>query len=50
MPPNFSLQSILDYHHSRVEVLEVELGKLLHSQKEMTDFLQQLNAIRKDCM
>jgi flagellar protein FliJ len=43
MPPNFSLQSILDYHHSRVEILEVELGKLLQSHKEMTDLLNQLN-------
>ncbi|MEI8132702.1 MAG: hypothetical protein WCG34_09720 [Leptolinea sp.] len=42
MPPNFSMQSILDYHHSRVEVLEVELGKLIQSQKEITALLEEL--------
>jgi flagellar protein FliJ len=44
MPPHFSLQSILDYHHSRVEVLEVELGKLMQSYREMTEQLNQLNS------
>lgn len=28
MPPKFSLQSVLDHRHSRVEALEVELGRL----------------------
>ena len=35
MPPRFSLQSVLDYHHNRVEILEVELGALLHSRQEI---------------
>lgn len=39
MPPRFSLQSILDYHHSRVEILEVELGRLVHSRQEIIDTL-----------
>jgi len=33
MPPKFSLQPVLDYRHNRVEVLEVELGRLLQTQK-----------------
>jgi len=39
MPPRFSLQSILDYHHSRVEILEVELGTLVHTRQEIMDML-----------
>jgi flagellar protein FliJ len=42
MPPKFSLQSILDYHHNRVELLEVELGRLLHSRQEIMDLLMAL--------
>ena len=29
MPPKFALQSVLDYHHSRVDVLEGEFGRLI---------------------
>jgi flagellar export protein FliJ len=39
MPPRFSLQSILDYHHNRVEILEVELGTLVHTRHEIMDML-----------
>lgn len=42
MPPKFSLQSVLDYHHSRVEVLEVELGRLTHSRHDIMDMLMSL--------
>jgi flagellar export protein FliJ len=28
MPPKFSLQTVLDVRHSKVEILEVELGRL----------------------
>ena len=28
MPPKFSLQPVLDHRHNRVEVLEVEMGRL----------------------
>jgi flagellar export protein FliJ len=30
MPPKFSLQNVLDYRHSKVEKLEVILGRLHH--------------------
>ena len=30
MPPKFTLQSVLNYHHKRVELLEMELGRLRH--------------------
>jgi flagellar export protein FliJ len=39
MPPRFSLQSILEYHHNRVEILEVELGSLVQNRKEIMDML-----------
>lgn len=42
MPPKFSLQSILDYHHSRVEILEVELGTMLHNRHDIMDLLMDL--------
>jgi len=42
MPPRFSLQSILDYHHNRVELLEVELGTLVHTRQEIMDMLLSL--------
>lgn len=34
MPPKFSLQSVLDLRHGKVELLEIELGKLLGKQLE----------------
>jgi flagellar export protein FliJ len=39
MPPRFTLQSVLDYHHNRVEILEVELGTLIHTRQEIMDML-----------
>ena len=42
MPPRFSLQSILDYHHNRVEILEVELGTMLHNRHGIMDLLMNL--------
>ena len=35
MPPTFNLQSVLDVRHSRVEALEIELGKMLSLQQEV---------------
>lgn len=35
MPPTFNLQSVLDVRHSRVEALEIELGKMLALQQEV---------------
>ena len=34
MPPKFSLQSVLDLRHGKVELLEIELGKLLSKRLE----------------
>jgi flagellar export protein FliJ len=39
--PKFSLQSVLDYRHSRVEVLEVELGRLNQLRQEKLDAIAQ---------
>jgi flagellar export protein FliJ len=44
MPPKFTLQNLLDYHHSRVELFEVELGKLYHSHLEVTGQIDQLHS------
>lgn len=38
----FSLQSILDYRHSRVEGLEVELGQLLQAEQQAQSVLEAL--------
>ena len=45
MPPKFSLQSVLDYRHSRVEVLEVELGQLFATQQQYEEYLQSLHSM-----
>jgi flagellar export protein FliJ len=42
MPPKFSLQSVLDYRHNRVEVLEIELGKALQAHQRALTFLEAL--------
>lgn len=42
MPPKFSLQGILDYRHSRVEVLEVILGKTMQDHQNAIDALHDL--------
>lgn len=46
MPPKFSLQPVLDYRHNRVEVLEVELGRLLQTQKRGQTILEALHDSR----
>lgn len=35
MAPKFSLQNVLDVRHGKVELLEIELGKLLTAQQEV---------------
>jgi flagellar export protein FliJ len=40
MGPKFSLQSILDFHHKRVEILELELGRLNQSKLTAMEILQ----------
>ncbi len=46
MPPKFSLQPVLDYRHNRVEILEVELGRLMQTQKRGQTILEALQESR----
>jgi flagellar export protein FliJ len=46
MPPKFSLQPVLDYRHMRVEVLEVEHGRMIQAQQHATAFLDALQNSR----
>jgi flagellar FliJ protein len=43
MAPKFTLQAILDYHHSRVEQFEIELGSLNHQKAELEEMINLLN-------
>ena len=40
--PKFSLQNVLDIRHDKVELLEIELGKLLTIHQETKNFLSSL--------
>jgi flagellar export protein FliJ len=42
MPPKFSLQSVLDYRHSRVEALEIELGNAMQAHQRALTYLEAL--------
>lgn len=44
MPPRFSLQPVLDFRHSRLEALEVELGRLLAAHQRSRASLETLRA------
>jgi flagellar export protein FliJ len=46
MALKFSLQSVLDYRHKRVEGLEVELGQLLSGLRQAQAFLERLHEFR----
>lgn len=46
MSVEFSLQAVLDYRHSRVEGLEIELGRLLFEQQQARRVLEALEAGR----
>ncbi len=48
MPPKFSLQSVLDYRHKLVELLESELAQILLAQQKARSFLQVLEASQQD--
>ena len=39
MSPKFSLQNVLDLRHGKVELLEIELGKLLSAHQETQSIL-----------
>lgn len=42
MPPKFTLQAILDYHHNRVEQFEIELGNLNHQKAQIEEVINLL--------
>lgn len=46
MTPKFSLQPVLDYRETRVEILEIELGRLLQAQQRGMTFLEALQSSR----
>lgn len=46
MTPKFSLQPVLDYRETRVEILEIELGRLVQSQQRGKTFLEALQSSR----
>ena len=48
MPPKFSLQTVLDVRHSRVEALEIELGELMTALQEGQNMLSALVAHRAE--
>ncbi|MBL8056030.1 MAG: flagellar export protein FliJ [Anaerolineales bacterium] len=47
MPPEFGLQGVLDYRHSRVEALEIQLGRLLNEQRLAAEAEAALQAERE---
>ena len=47
MAPRFSLQPVLDYRHTRVETLEVELGQLIQEREKALNFLESLRGRRR---
>ncbi len=50
MAPKFSLQNVLDLRHGKVELLEIELGKLLAVQQETQTLLTSLQAFHADLL
>jgi|WetSurMetagenome_2_1015567.scaffolds.fasta_scaffold542400_2 flagellar export protein FliJ len=48
MPPKFSLQSVLDVRHSKVEALEIELSELLLHRQEAKNLLESVKSWRVD--
>jgi len=46
MKPNFSLQNVLDVRHSKVEALEIVLGKLLQNQSAIENKLAMLGNLK----
>ena len=50
MAPKFSLQNVLDIRHGKVELLEIELGKLLTAQQETEMRLASLQEFQRDLL
>jgi flagellar export protein FliJ len=50
MPPKFSLQNVLDIRHGKVELLEIELSKLLAARQETELRLLSLQGFQTDLL
>lgn len=50
MAPKFSLQNVLDVRHGKVELLEIELSKLLAAQQETEMRLASLQEFQRDLL
>lgn len=50
MAPKFSLQNVLDVRHGKVELLEIELSKLLAAQQETEMRLISLQEFQRDLL
>jgi|WetSurMetagenome_2_1015567.scaffolds.fasta_scaffold461223_2 flagellar export protein FliJ len=50
MAPKFSLQNVLDVRHRKVELFEIELGKLMAAQQEAEQQLVSLRAVHDDLL
>lgn len=50
MAPKFVLQNVLDVHHSRVEALEIQLGRLLSFKKDAEINLENLHNSKDELM
>jgi flagellar export protein FliJ len=50
MAPKFSLQNVLDVRHGKVELLQIELGKLLMAQQETESRLFTLQEFQSDLL
>jgi flagellar export protein FliJ len=50
MAPKFSLQNVLDLRHGKVELLEIELGKMLLAHQETESLLAALQEYQADIL
>lgn len=50
MAPKFSLQNVLDIRHGKVELLQIELGKLLSAQQETESRLLALQEFQRELL
>jgi flagellar export protein FliJ len=50
MAPKFNLQNVLDIRHSKVEAIEIELGKLLMMQTEAESRLVSLLSLKDELL
>ena len=48
--PDFSLQTVLEYRHSVVEGLEIELSVLLNKEQEIKEGIEQLNINKENIL